>query len=1267
MEASIDEEVSGMVYEDTLTRRPPSFTLGDYMNSQLNVASQHSDNIETTEDGDNDKSSVGRIRTNTIDKKIQNKIRNDDDTNNTDSNVTIEIGNQTGDIEMNIFGNEKGSLLEEVNTFEFFETPKSKNKKPVDNKVFQFVESPLNDTRKFQKLIEKNEDRDDSWEEDTTGVKIELKSHNLHSQANDDSIISNGALNLGVVINHADESIALDLSRIEDTDPTQNDNPVDINVLNKSSPTKNIQDDTDINNSNNNSSFTYENKLDAISTQDLSNTQKSPINKSYLLVSPLYQKTQKIGNSVPKDTQVIPASSDEEDESKEKIRISQRKILKVKDFIDTQTQSPSESQSQSRSLIEWSPKSDKNEHLKRNATDVNIYSNDSKSNKDEIPESDEESKMKNVPLLNYPETYKIDQDLNKDPFLTSTQNSSPLKKSPISPQLNRRAAWKLKERRRAYEKIGNLHYESTDKHAAKTAPVFEKDHNNFTKNTTTNNNGNDIGLKVAKSLTNSPRKLTAKSNSITPSKNSAGSELIADTYKIFSLSIDNNPKDICSRGISQIEENNDTEYQTNSKSIYQTQVIAPEEKNVTEESSSSLLQQSQINQRTEPDGTTCEVPNTSNISGAQMGSFLNRKESSVISNEISQSDNNNTVFGYLANIDKNKQLTIQEKLNESLKESTCQKPPDEKENANPEIIRKNLGKIFSVAEVLDNSCVFINTGHMEPYKIVGFTNNKFGNVLFKVKNEGENEQIYQEVDPQKVSAPICFDIGDSVKYRKNKRSNYIITGLSKEKPINGGINLETCDGFNVIYIKKKKSGESEIKVHLLDIYIPNSLRKRYNHLIFDKKENFDLFFDYQIQKFSQKMEIQDPVKFNGDTLANDGIFGRCVFLLTGLNNGKPKQQQQQQQQNHQEQQENQQHHGYLVQTTPQVSPRHKRIASDEEDPYNIRVLTKFLLDNGAHVIEDNDFQEIIPLNNINTRLSPRKSNQQNGLPLNCAELDALHEYLVFYPQHEHKRPIRFDPKWKEIEFICVLSQKHSRTMKYLQALCLKWPVIHAEFIHQCMNSKDFLKNWRENWMSYVLPAGEVKSWGCTISSNLFKWYDIWSKGGTLKDMLNLNEIFKGANIIVVNDEPRQLMKWRLKGQKRQRGNVHLSARKRTMKRTASVLAEEHIEESSSEDSDVEETIDGIGSNNRAIEDKELLWIFTILGFKRVVFLKRSLNEQVIKRITNEIKDPPYVYFKMNNLLECSRLLESILGPKSLPVVPVNKEWLFQCIITGKGT
>ncbi|KAG5366196.1 hypothetical protein CJU89_0610 [Yarrowia sp. B02] len=76
----------------------------------------------------------------------------------------------------------------------------------------------------------------------------------------------------------------------------------------------------------------------------------------------------------------------------------------------------------------------------------------------------------------------------------------------------------------------------------------------------------------------------------------------------------------------------------------------------------------------------------------------------------------------------------------------------------------------------------------------------------------------------------------------------------------------------------------------------------------------------------------------------------------------------------------------------------------------------------------------------------------------------------------------------DMRFGCVISNSHTRTPKYLQALSMGWPCLHASFVNDVVSGTALL----DDWSAYLLPRGQV-DFGLCCNQDIREFDNNWSK------------------------------------------------------------------------------------------------------------------------------------------------------------------------------
>lgn len=647
------------------------------------------------------------------------------------------------------------------------------------------------------------------------------------------------------------------------------------------------------------------------------------------------------------------------------------------------------------------------------------------------------------------------------------------------------------------------------------------------------------------------------------------------------------------------------------------------------------------------------------------------------------------------------EISVIEKLNDVL---IFEQKEKESKNANGngngklyEIIRDPINQKLRITDVLDKTGIFLMNNALRIPGMITKIVQSDDTVLVSVKVK-EDEII---IESSKIYAPLCFDIGDSVKYDKDKKFYYTVTGLRKS---NNDQTIKTVDGFDEVFIKKKPTKLSvregadfdEIKVNVEDLYLTGPIARYYKYKLFNDQDDFYRYIDYQINKFEMMSRNNegkiDLNKINADdTLlkllpANkennvknnykNNLFSKCLFIFTGINDCTI---------------------GGIRNQSKNSTPRHNL------DKNGLNNIIQFITMNGGTILQDElAFEELIKfktkeMNNYNaisirsfssftspSRRAKNKnrnnniSNNNNGSTnkekvefknYNCSE-DKDNYYLLDFKAGKEDEFIELDENFKNFEFCCVLTSKHSRTLKYLQCLCLKWPVLHIEFIKQCMiNENNYLYNWKEEWNKYLLISGENNLLNCSFSIDIIKYYINWNNGYKLYQQLNNNDTFRGKSIIIIEDTLKDFKYKRKRIRSDNKGTDDVHKRRKlqngfpetdavndvsTEKKEQVVKEEDSELDGESEEEEDDESKDLVDGPKRT---ETLIWMFRHMGFDKIIGLKNSEKlEEILKKYQSDI-----IYIKYGHNIHG---FAKHIGLDKEEVKYVNWEWVVQHLILG---
>ncbi|KAH3682320.1 hypothetical protein WICPIJ_006692 [Wickerhamomyces pijperi] len=97
----------------------------------------------------------------------------------------------------------------------------------------------------------------------------------------------------------------------------------------------------------------------------------------------------------------------------------------------------------------------------------------------------------------------------------------------------------------------------------------------------------------------------------------------------------------------------------------------------------------------------------------------------------------------------------------------------------------------------------------------------------------------------------------------------------------------------------------------------------------------------------------------------------------------------------------------------------------------------------------------------------------------------------------------------QFKHTALLTEKHSRTPKYIEFLSLGWPVLSTRFIADCIHSRKFL-SWQMS--KYLLPSGSSQLFGDVLKSqDCFQYFKNCQDGFLLDQQLSNNTIISNSN------------------------------------------------------------------------------------------------------------------------------------------------------------
>ncbi|GMG00277.1 unnamed protein product [[Candida] boidinii] len=372
-----------------------------------------------------------------------------------------------------------------------------------------------------------------------------------------------------------------------------------------------------------------------------------------------------------------------------------------------------------------------------------------------------------------------------------------------------------------------------------------------------------------------------------------------------------------------------------------------------------------------------------------------------------------------------------------------------------EILRDDI-KEFDLSHFKFKNSVFVSDGSSGKspatiHKVIKDNTNNF-------KMDLGNNELY---DTNKIASPLAIKVGDLVKIVTERRDNFQVTGL---KYVNKKELITCIRGYNVITVKRLSNTSSEgdrsnISVNKIK-HKEKSVkgkRKRKTH-----KRDLDEYTEDEKENEDIEFYIQDIIinrthwmKNNLPTWFNDKLFFNNYIsgLMQEFESNK-------------------------------IFSKCIFCVSIDSTKDRNRVV-KLIEDNGGLVLQKG-FEEVIHFCDMGIK---------------SRNIDRLIKYedLEFL---------------KNYRFAAVISNKVSRTLKYLESLILNWPILSESFIlDTCKNKNNF-----NNWPSYLLPSGKSNLRQNLISFNNFKFFTNYQdKKQTLKDQLLLNsEVLSNFIILAKN-------------------------------------------------------------------------------------------------------------------------------------------------------
>ncbi|TID23866.1 hypothetical protein CANINC_003158 [Pichia inconspicua] len=462
------------------------------------------------------------------------------------------------------------------------------------------------------------------------------------------------------------------------------------------------------------------------------------------------------------------------------------------------------------------------------------------------------------------------------------------------------------------------------------------------------------------------------------------------------------------------------------------------------------------------------------------------------------------------------------------------------------------------------------------------------------------------VSEKKFAAPICLNIGDSVKYLNRKKSNYVVTGLKRS--LNNSNRVKTVNGFDKVLIKDKRDVSSEeLEVFVYEIYFTKDIFKSYKYKIFNDESIFGQYIEsiktpgdvLKQLKLVEKANISTASVNVSETIKKSDLFNKCVFTVT--------------------------------------------LAHDSEVPG--KDLIDFIEENGGLVLREG-FGEILRFKKRDNvlNISPRKKKlilknleKMGNQVREPASKDFL-DYACVIDQGDSYSCMLNDSEetsyMEDYIFGCVLATRHLRTVKYVEGLSLKWPILHLKFIERCMNDYNFFCNWKANWQKYLLIAGECRQLNCLTCVDVFEFRDNFNKGVTLRNQIKLNRIFTDSSITIIRDQYSKFTTplSRNKNKRTKSGSF----------RKSQLVSDDESEESNSDDEEDEGSRERVGS---------LLWILRQVGFREAIVLKPR----------SKLPESGFIFVMR---LEEKTAFERYYGNNYKNVVQiVDFDWLIQCLVT----
>lgn len=372
------------------------------------------------------------------------------------------------------------------------------------------------------------------------------------------------------------------------------------------------------------------------------------------------------------------------------------------------------------------------------------------------------------------------------------------------------------------------------------------------------------------------------------------------------------------------------------------------------------------------------------------------------------------------------------------------------------VILRNDIKEFDLSHFKFKNSVFVSDGSSgkspaKIHKVIKDNTNSF-------KMDLGNNELF---DTNKIASPLAIKVGDLVKIVTERRDNFQVTGL---KYVNKKELITCIRGYNVIIVKRLSGTNSEgdrsnISMNKIK-HKKKTVKGKGKRKTNKRALNEDT--DDEMEEDESEFYIQDIIinrthwmKNNLPTWFNDKFF---------FNN----------------------YISRLIQKFESNKIFSKCIFCVSIDSTKDRNrVVKLIEDNGGLVLQKG-FEEIIHFFDLET-----KSKDINKL-IKYEDLEVLKNY----------------------GFAAVISNKVSRTLKYLESLVLNWPILSESFIlDTCKNKLNF-----NAWSSYLLPSGKSNLRQNLISFNSFKFFSNWqNKRQTLTDQLLLNsEVLSNFIVLTKN-------------------------------------------------------------------------------------------------------------------------------------------------------